>query len=80
MAKAACCVSDCGLGDSPGTVSVQYTVSVDNGTQFGAGATINFSRSTTQMLADIRASVIAFAAGMGVTLASGDIIVFGGPQ
>jgi hypothetical protein len=77
MAKAVCRVT--GSDASGSQVSVNYRLSMDNGSSFTVTVLMNFARSASQLIADIKDSAIGEAGTRGVVLSASDIVMFGGP-
>ena len=78
MAKAVCRVK--GSGTQGDQVLVDYEMSFDGPVgKYVESVAVDFARSITQLIADIKAHAITTAAERSVVLSAGDIVLFGGP-
>lgn len=61
------------------TIRVHYTVSIDNGVNFGSDAVMNPALAPATILANARTKIVADCLNQGVTLLTTDVLIFGGP-
>lgn len=79
--KAIAVVTGASAGSVNSLTSVQVSVTDDAGSIYILTSfSVNFSSSTNQMNADIKARVRDVLAGYGVVLTVNDIVLFGGAQ